>query len=497
MRLALPLRVWVGIEKGRSQLNGAIRASKRLWRAIIPLLLGSIIALSPAPHELAANAWYYFALFVAVIAALITEPLPGPVVGLVAVTTASTFLLVAPTPTDSIRWALTGFADSTVWLMFVVFMFALGYQETGLGRRIALTLVQRLGGRTLGLGYAVALADLALAPLTPSNTARSGGILFPIIERIPALYGSSPGETARRIGSYLMWTAFAATCVTSAMFLTALAPNLLARSMLKEIVNVNITWAEWFLGFLPVGLVLFGLLPLLVYTIYPPTVKMSPQVPHWARQELDKMGRMTRREVLMALLATLALTLWVFGGQWMSATTVALLVFCLMILAGIIRWDDVLGHRRAWNALTWFATLVTLADGLSRAGFLKWFAARTVGALGETPVMVKTALIVVVFFVAHYMFASLTGHTTALLPVFVAAVVAIPGLPIKLLSLLLCYALGLMGILTPYATGAAPIYYASGYITRKEFWSLGVIFGTIYLAALLGLGIPYLRALNP
>ena len=474
-----------------------VRSPRGFWRAVIPLLLGSVVALAPVPAQLTPNAWYYFALFVAVVAALITEPLPGPVVGLVAVTTAATLHLVAPTPTESIRWALTGFADSTVWLMLVVFMFALGYQATGLGRRIALTLVQHLGGRTLGLGYAIALADLALAPLTPSNTARSAGIIFPIIESIPPLYGSSPGETARRIGAYLMWTAFGSMCVTSSMFLTALAPNLLARSMLKELAGVTITWSEWFVGFLPIGLVLFVLLPTLVYALYPPTVKTSPEVPLWARRELDQMGPVTHREVLMALLALFALTLWVFAAEWMNVTTAALLTLCLMILTRVIRWDDVLAHGPAWNALTWFATLVTLADGLNRVGFLKWFAGKSVASLGETPVVVKTVVIVIVFFVGHYMFASLTAHATAFLPVFVASLAATPDLPIKQVSLLLCYGLGLMGVLTPYATGAAPIYFGSGYIKRKEFWSLGSIFGLIFLIALLGLGIPYLRALYP
>jgi L-tartrate/succinate antiporter len=470
---------------------------KASWRALLPLLLGSIVAVSPAPHGLTADAWLYFAVFVAVVVALITEPVPGPVVGLLGVTTAAVFRLVAPTPAESIRWALTGFADSTVWLMFTVLMFALGYERTGLGRRIALTLVQRLGGTTLRLGYAVALADLVLAPVTPSNTARSGGILFPIILGIPPLYGSLPGETARRIGAYLMWTAFAATCVTSSMFLTALAPNLLAQSMLRDIANVNVTWTEWFVGFLPVGVVLFGLVPLLVYKLYPPGVTASAEVPAWARQELARLGPVTRRELTLALLVAIALALWIFGGRWVSPTTAALLVFSAMILTGIVEWDDVLGDRRAWNTLIWFATLVTLADGLNRVGFLRWFAGTTVAALGHFSVPAQTLLIVAVFFVVHYMFASLTAHTTALLPVFLAVVAASAGLPVKRLSLLLCYTLGLMGILTPYATGAAPIYYASGYVSRRDFWKLGAIFATIFLAVLLAVGIPYLTVLYP
>ena len=110
-------------------------------------------------------------------------------------------------------------------------MFAMGYEKTGLGRRLGLGLVEKLGKRTLGLGYAIALSDLVLAPFTPSNTARSGGTIFPIIRNIPVLYGSTPEENPRKIGSYLMWTAIATTCVTSSMFVTSLAPNLLALSI--------------------------------------------------------------------------------------------------------------------------------------------------------------------------------------------------------------------------------------------------------------------------
>jgi L-tartrate/succinate antiporter len=458
--------------------------------------VGLIAIALPIPAGLTATAWYYFALFVTVIATLVTEPIPGPAAGLIGITVAGILRLVAPTPVESMQWALTGFADSTVWLMFVAFMFALGYQKTGLGRRLALLLVRSLGSRTLGLGYAIALTDLALAPFVPSNTARSGGIVFPIIEGIPPLYGSAPGATAPRIGAYIMWTAFATTCVTSSMFVTALAPNLLAVSLMNQMAGVQVTWVNWFLGFLPVGIVLFIAQPLLIYRIYPPTVKASAAVPAWAQQELARLGPPSRRETMMAFLALLALSLWIFGGRWMTATAVALLTLCLMVLSGVISWDDFLGYRRAWSNLIWFATLITLANGLSRVGFLPWFAATASGALGNLSSTATVALLVVVFFVSHYLFASLTAHATAMLPVFLTAVMALPVLPVPLVSLLLSYSLGLMGILTPYATGSAPLYYGSGYISHREFWTFGAAFGTLYLATLLGIGLPYLALLH-
>ncbi|MGA3117502.1 MAG: DASS family sodium-coupled anion symporter [Syntrophobacteraceae bacterium] len=466
------------------------------WKAIPPLLLGIIIALLPAPPGLAQNAWYFLAIFATVIFALILEPIPAAAVGFAGVFAVAVLGLAGPKAADSIRWALSGFSNTTVWLIFGAFMFAMGYEKTGLGKRIALHLVRILGKKTLGLGYAITFADLILAPFTPSNTARSAGTIFPIIQNLPGLYGSAPGETARKIGSYIMWTALAATCVTSSMFITSLAPNPLAVELVDKTVGIRFSWTEWFIGFLPVGITLLLILPYLIYKIYPPEVLESPEIPSWASQELVKMGKPTRREMVMAILAILALTLWIFGTSIMDAATVAGLIITLMLLTGIVSWDDVLGNKPAWNVLVWFATLVAMADGLNKVGFVAWFTRTASDHLtGMSPLLVMVILVAIYFFV-HYMFASLTAHTTAVLVVVLAAGAAVPGIPVKTFALLLCYSQGIMGIITPYATGPSPAYYGSGYISRKDFWTLGLIFGVIFFVALLGIGVPYLTAIG-
>src|SRR5688572_2209790 len=418
---------------------------RRSLRVALPLAVGAVIAMIPAPSELAPQAWWYFALFVTVILALITEPIPAAGVGLIGVTVvAVTGLVFTPAqlanpafrpPTEAIKWALAGFANSTVWLIFGAFVFAMGYGKTGLGRRIALVLVRWLGGRTLGLGYAIALADLVLAPFTPSNTARSAGTIFPVIRNIPELYGSRPHESPRRIGGYLMWVAFATTCVTSSMFVTALAPNLLAVELVRKAAGIEITWMAWFLGFLPIGGLLVLALPWLVYWIYPPEIKSSAEVPKWAARELTAMGRVTRHEWTMAALVIVALGLWIIGAQWIDATTVALAAISLMLIGRVVTWDEVLANKPAWNVLAWFATLVVLADGLNRVGFVGWFGkAASAHLTGHSPMFVMVSLVALFFFV-HYMFASLTAHTTAVLPVILAAGVAVPGMPIETFAL--------------------------------------------------------------
>lgn len=474
------------------------------WKAIVPLVVAIVIALIPAPPGLAQHAWFYFAIFAGVIVALMLEPLPGAAIGLIGVTLATVlcnFVLFAPdqlakpgfkAPAEALKWALSGFSNGTVWLIFAAFMFALGYDKAGLGRRIALLLVKSLGRHTLSLGYAVAIADLILAPFTPSNTARSGGTIFPVIRNLPALYDSKPNDpSSRRIGGYLMWTALAATCVTSSMFLTALAPNLLAIEMAKKIANVNISWTQWFIAFAPVGILLLALVPLLVYVIYPPEVKEGHEVPKWAGAELDKMGPLTQREVGLSVLVLLALGLWIFGGPWVDATTAALIVVSLMLIIGVVTWDDMLSNKQAWNTLAWFATLVALADGLGRTGFVGWFAKLVAAQLGGIDPTTAMIVLVAVFFLSHYMFASITAHTTAMLPVMLAAGAAIPGMPVAQLTMLLVLTLGIMGILTPYATGPSPVYYGSGYISGRDFWRLGAIFGLLFIVALLAIGVPW------
>jgi len=480
---------------------------KNWWKAAVPVAVALLLALIPAPEGLPQHAWWYFAIFAGVIVGLMLEPLPGGAIGLIGVTLVmvlANHVYLAPDqlakvgskwPGEAIRWGLSGFSNTTVWLIFGAFMFAMGYEKTGLGRRIALLLVKAMGRKTLTLGYAVTVADLILAPFTPSNTARSGGTIFPVIKNLPPLYDSKPNDpSARRIGGYLMWTALAATCVTSSMFLTALAPNLLALELAQKTSKVEISWMQWFTAFAPVGILLLAAVPLLVYVLYPPEVKSGEEVPKWAGAELAKMGPITRNETILAVLVIVALSLWIFGGNYVDATTAALVVISLMLVTGVVTWEDVIANKQAWNTLAWFATLVALADGLNRVGFVKWFASAVAAHMSGFSPTFAMIVLVAVFFFTHYMFASITAHVTALMPVMLTVGSTVQGLPMPQFTMLLLLTLGLMGILTPYATGPSPVYYGSGYIPSSKFWQLGAIFGVIFIVALLVIGVPWTTA---
>ncbi len=244
-----------------------------------------------------------------------------------------------------------------------------------------------------------------------------------------------------------MWMGIVADCVTSAIFLTAMAPNLLLIGLMKSASHATLSWGDWFLGMLPLSILLVLLVPWLAYVLYPPVLKSGDQVPRWAETELQAMGPLCSREKRMLGLMVGALVLWIFGGDYIDAAMVGYSVVALMLLLRIISWDDIVSNKAAWNVFFWLASLITLATGLNNTGFISWFGKLLAGSLsGYSPTMVMVALIVV-FYLLRYFFASATAYTSALAPMMIAAALAMPEIPLPVFCLMVGAAIGLGSIL--------------------------------------------------
>jgi citrate:succinate antiporter/L-tartrate/succinate antiporter len=186
----------------------------------------------------------------------------------------------------------------------------------------------------------------------------------------------------------------------------------------------------------------------------------------------------------------------VLGSNFINPTMVVFVVISLMLVTGVIQFEDIVAEKSAWEVFFYFTSLLTLSSGLNEIGFIKWVAegyAKPLAGLSPTLGMI---LLVSFFFWIHYFFSSITSHAAAVLPVVLAVGTSIPGLSIPTLTLLCVYSLGLMGVISPYATGPAPMYYGSGYIGKREFWKLGLIFGVIYFAGLLLIVLPWLQLIG-
>ena len=462
----------------------------RVIRGAITVLAAVVIWLLPAPAGVDIKAWHLFAIFFATIIGLIAQPLPMGAVVLIGTT------LTALTNTLSIADALNGFMNGTVWLIVVAFLFARAFSKTGLGRRIAYFFIRAFGHRTLGLAYSLAVSDLVLAPGIPSGAARTGGVLFPIVRNLATTYGSEPGPTAGRIGSFLMMSAYHVHGVTCAMFLTSMAANPLIAELTKKTINIEITWGGWAIAALVPGLISFLAIPYLMYLLMRPEIKETPEAAELARTELVKMGPMHREEWVVLAAFILALLLWL-TGSWtqIDATVVAFLGLCLMLVLGAITWEDVLAERSGWDALIWFGGLVGMATMLAKLGLIKWFSTYVGGHVKGWPWLPALAILALVFMYSHYFFASLTAHATAFFVPFLTVAVAV-GAPPYFAALIFAFFSNLCVCLTHYGGGPSPVYFGAGYVSLKKWWGVGFLVSLFYIVVWMGIGPFYWKAIG-
>lgn len=449
---------------------------------MVTVLVGIVLWFIPEPEGVDPRAWHLLAIFVATIVGIITKPLPMGAVAVLGIT------VTALTGTLTIGQSLSGFGNSVIWLIVIAFFISRGFIKTGLGARIAYLFMAVVGKTSLGLAYSMVATDLVLAPAIPSNTARSGGILFPILKSIAQSYGSEPDDgTARKIGAFLIQTSFQGTVITSAMFLTAMAANPLAVQIARDL-GVEISWGDWALAALVPGLVSLGVVPWILYKIYPPEIKETPAATQIARDELARMGKLKPSEWFMLGTFLLLLILWILGGELgLHSTTAAFVGLAALLVSGTLTWSDILQEKGAWNTLVWFSALVMMASYLNELGLIPWFGQTIGSAVEGVSWSVAFLILSLVYFYSHYFFASNTAHVSSMYGAFLAVAIAV-GTPPMLAALVLGFFSNLFSSMTHYGTGPAPVLFGSGYVEMGMWWKLGALVSVVNIVIWLGVG---------
>jgi DASS family divalent anion:Na+ symporter len=443
--------------------------SSRLIRWAIVLLAGFCVLLSPIPAGITAKSWHLFAIFVATIVGSIVRPVPGGAMVLLGV---AALALTGTLPVDQ---ALGGYGDPIVWLVLAAFFMSRGMIKTGLGRRIAFLFIRAIGRHSLGLGYALVSTDMLLAMVIPSNGARAGGIIFPVAKSLAEAYDSKPGETAGRLGAFLMTLIYQCDVIVCAMFLTGQASNVLIAKFAQQVTGIELTYARWALAAVVPGLLSLLVVPIVLYRIFPPEVKHTPAAAELAADELKRMGRMKSGEKLMLIVFALVASLWMTSAlHGINYAAVALLGICVLLLFGVLNWEDVISERGAWDVFIWYGGLVRMAEALGETGITKRFAETAASFTVGWKWWAALAVLLLVYFYAHYGFASITAHATAMYTPFLVVILA-AGAPPYLAVLSLAYFSNLDASLTHYGTTPAPIYFGAGYVKQRTWWKLGLI----------------------
>ncbi|WP_333863172.1 anion permease [Sphingobacterium sp.] len=456
----------------------------------ITFVVALILWFIPIPKGVSPEAWHLFAIFAATILGIILKAAPMGTMCMMAIAfTALTQVLAPGDAGKSISKALTGFGDKVIWLIGISFFIARGFIKTGLGNRIAFLFIRVFGKSSLGLAYGLGLADVCLAPAIPSNTARGGGIIYPIMKSMAISFDSIPDkpETHRKLGSYLTLNSYYMNLIASSMFLTGTASNPMCQKFAANL-GIDITWMSWAVaGFVP-GLVAFFVVPLVLYKLYPPELKKTGDAPRMAAQKLKEMGPISRNEWLMLLAFFILLALWIFGGSFaIDATTTAFIGLTLLLLTSVLTWEDVKAEKGAWDTIVWFAVLVMMASSLNELGFIGWFSDLIKVQIGDLSWQIAFPVIILVYFFSHYIFASATAHVAAMYAALLGVGVSL-GIPPMLLAMMLGFLGSIYGVLTHYGHGPAPVFFGSGYVDLKSWWLRGLEIGIVLLVIYMGVG---------
>jgi DASS family divalent anion:Na+ symporter len=284
--------------------------------------------------------------------------------------------------------------------------------------------------------------------------------------------------------------------VTCAIFLTGQASNVLIASMASQTAGVELGYGAWLLGATVPGAVGLAVTGLLVYRLVPPEVKHTPGAARIARDELARLGPMARGEKLMFAVFGLVAILWMTTAlHHLNHAAVALLGISVLLVSGVLTWEDVKSERGAWDVFIWYGGLVQLAALLGETGITRRFAESAGGLTTGWPWWAALLVLLLVYYYAHYGFASITAHSTAMYAPFLT-VMLVAGAPAGLAALTLAYGSNLMASLTHYGTTPGPIYFGAGYVSQARWWRVGLVVSVASLVVWLALGPPWWKLLG-
>lgn len=464
------------------------------WKKwLLPVAIGIVLwLLTPfKPTDISVPAWHLFAIFIATIIACITKPLPMMATTLIAV------IIATLTGIFNMKEVAAGFGNSTAWMVAMCMFLATGFIKSGLGKRIAYLFVKFFGKRTLGLAYALSMVETVLAIGIPSNNARVNGIMYPIIDNLSREMDSDPKNgTQRKMGSFLVFNEYEINIVTSTMFLTGLAGNMIAMGLAKT-QGIEVSWMQWFLAALVPGVISLIVIPFVLYKIYPPEVKETPNAKAWSEKRLAEMGPMTPAEKIMAVVFVLAIVLWLIGSKiGIDATEVSFIAVILLLITGVINTKDMLKESFAWNILTWLSIIMLMSQKLMTLGFFPWFS-KTLGAMlhGANWIWVLVVLWLAYFYL-HYLFPSVATQISALYAGFLSIALGVAGMPPLLAALMLGFDGSLYLSTSTYSAGPAALLSTTGYVETKDWWKLSAIIGLILNIIWLGVGLAWTKVLG-
>ena len=382
------------------------------------------------------------------------------------------------------------YGGSGLWIILSGFVLAKGMEVSGLGKRIALSIATSMGCKPRNIILAVAVASLAIAPLSPSTTAKAF-ILLPICVGLVEAFGVEKGRS--KFGAAVMLMAMAANNICSTMFLTATVPNPISADYLYSMIGLHLDWGEWFRMAFPVTILLLAASYLIVILMFKPEVESTQETYDKIYGIRDQLGPLSRREKVVAVIFIVSLLLWITQRyNPFNAGLISLALSLLLFLpqSGVMEVGKFSGSI-PWGSIALFAASLFLARAVGRYRALDPVAQglfHTLGLNSLTPVLF-VGVVVLVAMMLHVIFTSTTVYATVMVPVVIGLTrlsrvnPALASIPVAVLAP--------VAVILPVNTIPNIIFHAEGWFNMKQIVAYGVVLSLVSVAIVLLVGIPY------
>lgn len=453
---------------------------------ILAIVVGLIVWFLPMPADMTVTQHKLLSLFAGAVVAWITIGINFAV---------STFAIItllyfwvgnldgkekAGALVHDASFALSGFGSASLWLLLTGFVISIAMTESGVAKRLALHMMKKFGKTPMGAMFATIIANFIIAPLTPSNTARTAAML-PIIQGIAQTYKCEPGKS--NFGKALYICGAFTSNITASTFLTGTIPNPLALALISAAVGASFmtTWSFWALAAIPTNIIILIIVPFLLLGMYKPEHKTLPGGLAYVDEELAKMGPMSLPEKKAILYFLIALVLWStdfihhFNSSYV-AFFVALLIFMPRI--GVLDWKKT-QNSLPWELFMYFGGVITLSTALMKTGAFKLIIEKGLGALGLYDMNYTILFIFLLGFTifSHIIWSTTTAMAGVMIPIYIGIAQAMGFDVVKFvlpMSIMLGYALCL-----PFNTMGNIIMFGDGYFTIPDLLKSGLIMSAI------------------
>ena len=433
-------------------------------------IIGSILAVAMpvilwfAPLNFDATSKHALAVAAFMIVAWITEPIPHALTGLVGCYLFWVLKVV------KFEVAFSGFADQTPWFLFGAGLFGMMATKTGLARRLAYLVIQRVGACYSRLLLGIILSSFLLTFLVPSGIACvviMASVALGLMEVFRLGKGSNIGK-----GIFITLT-YTAGCFDKMVI--AGPSTILGRGLIENGANIHVYYSLWLLAFLPCAIVtIFGIWRLVAW-LYPPEDAALERGAEFLRSELDSMGPWTAMEKRALLLMLLAIALWM--TDLIHHISPAIIGIGIGLLAcvpgvGILTQDDM--KRLNYLPVFFVATAISMGTVLVQTGALHTMTAVMFDWLRPLVTSSTFALALVPYWTA-FIYHIFLGNEISMLAT------SMPGLMsfahangIHPLPLGLIWAFAAGGKIFVYQSGVLVAGYSYGYFKARDVFRVGL-----------------------